>query len=196
MNLNLPRKSLFFTREDHISRSVTIDGVVYWLATDWSTTGYLIISFDITTEEFGEVNLPYSLARTEHFLKFSKLRESLVVIENVVCDRLVYNLWMMEDGVPKSFTKISTFDVNTHYDALIVGFTQRGDPIIRLTDGQLVVYEPHSRQMDNLGFDGAGRVVFGQPYTETLFLHDQPYLTDDTEVVQEKLASLQIGYSL
>ncbi|XP_076900255.1 putative F-box protein At3g16210 [Bidens hawaiensis] len=177
---------LYFSYPEHDDCLIVIGGVVYWLARKAATFENLIISFDITTEEVGEVKLPDSLARPTHYPTISKLRESLVVLQNVEKpNRMVYSLWMMEGGVPNSFTKIFTFYVKTPSEVSLMGFRQRGDPIIRFNSGQFVVYESHSRQIDNLGFDGVGNVSFVQPYTETLFLHDQPNLTIDTEVVQD-----------
>ncbi|KAJ0842860.1 putative F-box domain-containing protein [Helianthus annuus] len=59
---NLPRKSIIFGSGD----GVCVDGVYYWLATDRSTVDAqiraynMIISFNMTSEEFREVNLPDS----------------------------------------------------------------------------------------------------------------------------------------
>ncbi|XP_021970978.1 F-box/kelch-repeat protein At3g23880 isoform X2 [Helianthus annuus] len=62
---NLPRNSIEFDYDN----TVVIYGMLYWLATDRITAdgGFqsynnLIISFDMTSEEFREVNLPDSLA--------------------------------------------------------------------------------------------------------------------------------------
>ncbi|KAJ0435428.1 putative F-box domain-containing protein [Helianthus annuus] len=110
---NLPRKVIrfdFCPLSD--CYSVVMDGVLYWLATDRITfdsrSWNLIISFDMTNEEFGEVNLPNGLAPPldGHYLIVSKLRESLVVLEGVEeANRIVYNVWMLEGDVSKSFTK-------------------------------------------------------------------------------------------
>ncbi|KAI3776471.1 hypothetical protein L1987_46256 [Smallanthus sonchifolius] len=99
---------------------VVIDGFLYWLATDriiTSDDGFmyynLIISFDMISEEFREVNLPNSLAhQSDYKLSISKLRESLVVLER---GEEATSVWMMEDGVPKSFTKLFTFNVNATF---------------------------------------------------------------------------------
>ncbi|XP_076928470.1 putative F-box protein At1g47790 [Bidens hawaiensis] len=55
---NLPYKSLEFT-----DSQVVIDGVIHWQAYDIATRNCRIISFDLTSEEFGEVDLPDALAR-------------------------------------------------------------------------------------------------------------------------------------
>ncbi|KAF5797326.1 putative F-box domain-containing protein [Helianthus annuus] len=56
---NLPYKLLYF-----ISRQVVIVGVIHWAAFDLSVdkAPCKIISFDLTTKEFGEVELPDRLA--------------------------------------------------------------------------------------------------------------------------------------
>ncbi|KAJ0638214.1 putative F-box associated interaction domain-containing protein [Helianthus annuus] len=57
---NLPCKSIVF---DCRQNGVCVDGVCYWLATDRSTVDVvkaynMIVLFDMTHEEFREVNLP------------------------------------------------------------------------------------------------------------------------------------------
>ncbi|XP_076937806.1 F-box/kelch-repeat protein At3g23880-like [Bidens hawaiensis] len=194
LSSNLPTKSVSFHHRDHISYSVVIDGIIYWLASDEIAVGGgyydLIISFDITREEFGEINLPYRLARSGYFLTISKLKESLVVVEGVIePNRVVYNLWMMEGGLSKTFTKLYTFNVNTPNQALM-GF-RSGEPIIQLIEddrGELVVYNPQSNQKNNLGFNGVFHTFSVHPYIETLYLLDRPDSVL-TEVVQDNLAS-------
>ncbi|KAI3776463.1 hypothetical protein L1987_46248 [Smallanthus sonchifolius] len=85
---NLPRKSIHFD-----FGSVVTDGTLYWLATDRVNTpaGFnyyiLIISFDMTSEEFREIYLPDSLAHLlEDNLSIFKLRSSLVVLESYMDD--------------------------------------------------------------------------------------------------------------
>ncbi|XP_076881593.1 F-box protein At2g18780-like, partial [Bidens hawaiensis] len=133
---NLPRVSIRFGY-----LQVAIDGVLYWLATDRITIGggggfrlcNLIISFDMTNEEFKEINLPDTLANQPYYnLSIFKRRESLVVIERgVEEDTPVFYVWMMEDGVSKMFTKLFTIYVNTP-DATINGFKRSGEPVIDL----------------------------------------------------------------
>uniref|UniRef100_A0A251UCU8 Putative F-box associated interaction domain-containing protein n=1 Tax=Helianthus annuus TaxID=4232 RepID=A0A251UCU8_HELAN len=96
---NPPRKlvSFQFDLPDGFC-SVSIDGVIYWLATMDGGSCNLIISYDITSEVFGEVNLPNRLAHSppRHWLSLFKLKESLVVLDNV-CeqDRIAYDVWRM-----------------------------------------------------------------------------------------------------
>ncbi|KAK1408491.1 hypothetical protein QVD17_40319 [Tagetes erecta] len=178
---NLPRKSIIFYGD------VAIDGLLYWHAKDriimdGGFSSYnLIISFDITSEEFREVNLPRSLAHVS-VLYVSKLRESLVVVHSGEEDNNSFiNVWRMEDGVSNLFTKLYTINVDTlnTLDADVNGFRKSGEPIIQISiddlpTSELVVYDPYSKHVDGVGVDGIACHFFVHPYMETLLLLDQP----------------------
>ncbi|KAK1413545.1 hypothetical protein QVD17_35320 [Tagetes erecta] len=208
---NLPRKS---TRFVWICMQVVVDGFMYWRATDRVKTdgGYtsysLIISFDITTEEFGEVNLPDTLAHASVCnFSIANLRESLVVLyRNVETKGSVTSVWMMEDGVSKMFTKRYIIDVNApdvrngrvggFRDTTVSGFRKSGDPIIEVVDdnkqsSELVVYDLRSKRIDYLGVYGIWGASFVYPYMETILLLDQPNLAGYNEMeASEHLDSL------
>ncbi|XP_076955920.1 putative F-box protein At5g62060 [Bidens hawaiensis] len=183
----LPRKSLRFDFLTKTSYSVAIDGFVYWLAIDKMAVCWLIVSFDMTSEEFGEVNLSNRLARSQHKLHMSKLGESLVLLEHVEePDRSVYSVWTMEGG-SGLFTQLYTFNVNTPNNVSLLGYRLRGDAIIEITNNgitEFVVYERLSKRINNLGFR-ASELFSAHPYMETLFLHDHPDLTLNTEALQD-----------
>ncbi|XP_076917921.1 putative F-box protein At1g47790 [Bidens hawaiensis] len=157
-----------------------IDGVIYWLAgglTSEMGSYNLIISFDLTSEEFKEVNLPDSLAQPwgNHNLSISKVRESLVVLaKDVDADCQVF--WMMVDGVPKSFIKL--FDVKyIPYYAQALGLRESGEFILEVHLGfrtSLVTYDPCSKHFNDLGIKGSVWLTYVYPYTETLLLFDHP----------------------
>ncbi|KAK1413542.1 hypothetical protein QVD17_35317 [Tagetes erecta] len=196
---NLPRKSVQFVM---MGNQVVVDGFMYWRGIDRVKTndGYtsysLIISFDITTEEFGEVNLPDSLAHEPfHKLCMANLREFLVVLHrNVETNDPEAVVWMMENGVSKLFTKLFTITVSTPYerlsgsrDASVIGFRKSGQPIIELLDdnlqsSELVVYEIYSKRIDYLDVYGLWGMCFVYPYIETLLLLDQPDLAGYNEM--------------
>ncbi|XP_076915808.1 F-box protein CPR1-like [Bidens hawaiensis] len=108
---------------------VVIDGVIYWVAFGKITDGnfwdaFIIISFDMTSEEFRVVNLPHGL----QLGGMPKLGESLVVYGSQETVNLDYDVWMMCDGDPKSFTKLFTF---THIKGTNeLGFRKSGELII------------------------------------------------------------------
>ncbi|KAF5756786.1 putative F-box domain-containing protein [Helianthus annuus] len=112
---NLPRTSVYVNEES----VVVIYGVLYWLATDKITKdggsryNQLIVSFDMTSEEFKEINLPDSLAY-RFPMSINELRGSLVVLERGVdASNPIFRVWRMEEGAPNSFAKLLTFSRHT-----------------------------------------------------------------------------------
>ncbi|XP_076917671.1 putative F-box protein At3g10430 [Bidens hawaiensis] len=165
---NLPPESIKFRNV-----RVVIDEVMYWLAYD--KIANFIMSFDMTTEDFRQLNLPHSLA---HFPKYSlsmcNLRESLVLLEQHGIEAT--SVWMMKDGIPTSFTKLYTVNASVHGfrnsgGESIILIAKNDSPMIPV--GSFAIYEPYSKQIDNLGvIVAAPSLVF--PYIETLLLLDQP----------------------
>ncbi|XP_076939739.1 F-box protein At4g19940-like [Bidens hawaiensis] len=161
-----------------IMNEVVTDGVIYWVAFGKITTNGnftdVIISFDMTSEEFRVVTLPHGLK----LVGISKLGESLVVYGQDECAvNLDYDVWVMCDGVSKLFTKLFTF---THIKGTSeLGFRMSGKLIIETQEqgdddrGQLAIYEPYSKHVDNLGIDGSLDSFAVCDYMETLLLLDQ-----------------------
>ncbi|KAJ0568611.1 putative F-box domain-containing protein [Helianthus annuus] len=186
---NLPRKSIEYCLEQ-----VFVDQFLYWCATDRVTIDggiqsyNVIISFDITSEKFREINLPDALAHHQPYkLSISKLKESLVVVQS--CGEIndgVFRVWMMEDGVPKSFTKIFTVCTPGTKVLPVPEFRKSGEPIIQTVDDScgaheyvtsLSVCEPRSKLISDLGISGWLCSFSVYSYMETLLLLDQQDLT-------------------
>ncbi|KAJ0680387.1 putative F-box associated interaction domain-containing protein [Helianthus annuus] len=161
MNLLQPHKSS--------NDVVVIDGVIHWVAYDpeFERQNW-IITFDLTSEEFGKVDHPDSLVGFTH-LDISNLKESLVVLHYYIGDAggWVCDIWMMlKNGVLKcSFKKLSSVSV-MHYS--ITGFRKNGQPILG-GDGELEVFEPGSKRMNGLGV--YGYVFKMASYTKSLLLN-------------------------
>ncbi|XP_076958150.1 putative F-box protein At1g32420 [Bidens hawaiensis] len=178
--------SISFRKPDYCDYSVEIDGIIYWLATDRMAVGggssNLIISFDMTTEEFGRVNLPDSLVWSQNVLFLSKQGESQVVLLENFKDpnNEAYGVWTMEGG---EFTHRYTFDITTPDKVFVTGFRQGGETLLEMTDdrvGNIVVYNRDSGRTRNIpGFElgGVGQSFSMQPYKETLLLYDPPSFT-------------------
>ncbi|KAF5764802.1 putative F-box domain-containing protein [Helianthus annuus] len=173
----LPRSNSIYIH----GNQVDIDGCLYWLGND-SVTGagtccHSIVSFDMTSEEFGEVNLPESVTPCV-WLTLYKLKESVAVIEEgLKGDQVVYHVWMMEDGVLKSFKKLLTIS-NHLLDVFIVdvrGFRRTGEPLVELEPylgavRGLAAYEPYSKSIRNVGIIGRKSSYYVCSYMETLLL--------------------------
>ncbi|KAJ0647118.1 putative F-box domain-containing protein [Helianthus annuus] len=192
LNSNLPRNSIVFSSRIEAG-GVCVDGVFYWLATDRSTVDdeieayNMIISFDMTSEEFGEVNLRDSFVYHGPMwdLYIYNLRESLVLVEcSGEVDDPVYNVWMMVDGVPKSFTKLYTIHALDATIFCVHEFRNSGELVMEVDDEwdglSLVVYEPNLRQTRNLGMSlwtNDVDKIYVHSCMETLLLLDQPSST-------------------
>ncbi|KAJ0693691.1 putative F-box domain-containing protein [Helianthus annuus] len=156
---------------------VVVDGCLYWLAIDGCS--YLIVSFDLTSEEFREVNLPDSLAQFRGSLALSlyKLRESLAVIKDgVEANKRVYHVWMMHDD---SFIKLYTINSSHSPDVSILrvcGFRKTGQPLIELSEAHpgstsiLAAYDPYSKSITYIRNDGNYSSYTVHSYMETLLL--------------------------
>ncbi|KAJ0799436.1 putative F-box domain-containing protein [Helianthus annuus] len=163
MNLSQYSSNCFY-------KQVVIDGVIHWVATNLITNNNMIISFDLTSEEFEEVDLPDSLAGSRS-LDISKLNESLLVLDyrgGAVCD-----VWMMsKSDIPKSsFTKLFTVMAPNSFS--IIGFRKNGQLIMdrmrfHRHDRELEVYEHELKHKNGLGIYGSGFSMAS--YTESLLL--------------------------
>ncbi|KAJ0727008.1 putative F-box domain-containing protein [Helianthus annuus] len=181
---NVPSKCFWFG-----GNQVVVGGVAYFLVSDRvdgrDGCGNLIVSFDLTSEELGEVKLPDSLAYTRCNLSVLKLRESLVVIEAGLEElgpeevgrgyyKRVYHIWRMKDGVSKLFEKLFTIDYSPDgSDVDIRSFRKTGEALLEWLAppdfiSTLAAYEPYSKAITNLGING--RFISVYSFTETLFL--------------------------
>ncbi|KAJ0693483.1 hypothetical protein HanPI659440_Chr15g0597661 [Helianthus annuus] len=134
----------------------------------------------MTSEEFREITLPDDLSQTYcNRISMSYLGNSLVVCgydKHAIYRGLC--VWTMRGGVSNSFTKLFTIAPNE--DPILRGFRKSGEPIIAIRGEcefwrRLAVYEPYSKHIDYLGFDGEDYNSFKvYPYMETLFLLNQP----------------------
>ncbi|KAJ9542041.1 hypothetical protein OSB04_028547 [Centaurea solstitialis] len=167
----LPRESIRFD-----DRSQTIIGqFIYWLAYDWidhmndGDGRNLIMSFDLSTNEFKMVDLPDSLAKLRAKLDFSvsSLRDSLAVIEythsgsdsGLTWKQVCTTRRVMDHGDSKAFPKLFTIKVhNTRHVSVAwtLGFRKSGEHIHIL----------------ELGIGGNRHSFSGSLYTESLHLLD------------------------
>nr|XP_043634554.1 putative F-box protein At5g62060 [Erigeron canadensis] len=159
---------------------VAFDGVIYWLASETTTVNgrlrrnNLIMSFDMSSEGFEEVCLPDYLARLIIYdLSIFKRMESVVVLE-MDDTRTYFGVWMMEQGVTKSFTKL--FTVMTPGGSLFCrlrGFMKNGEPIVDHGSDALFAYGSYSEPIKDLGIVGDSESFDVNSYMETLLLIDQ-----------------------
>jgi F-box interacting protein len=169
MNMQLPLKRITFNHNQ-----VVVDGAIHWIAYD-SLTGLfdMIVSFDSTSEEFEQLDLPDSLAHEN--LGIYKFKESLAVVDwdefEMVCD-----VWMMikNGDLKSSFAKLFTVSCEDYH---IIGFRKNGQLVrehISEDDDSLTtleVYDPSTKHISDLGICETYASFFRMPsYTESLLL--------------------------
>nr|XP_043630373.1 F-box protein At3g07870-like [Erigeron canadensis] len=179
---NLPHKSIQFGYYKAV-----VGRFIYWDAVDrinnTDVGASVIMSFDLTSEEFTKVNLPDCLALHNpdtHFSLFN-LRESLAVLVyklNSEFGREDYNVWMMRGhGCTRSFDKLYSINAPIHST---LGFRKSGAPIIEVDNDKedyyrheraLAIYEPKSESISYIGVYGLRRTFYVNSYKETLLLH-------------------------
>ncbi|XP_023768977.1 putative F-box protein At1g32420 [Lactuca sativa] len=177
---------------------VVVDRFIYWCAFDPLTMDKglpnhnVIMSFDITNESFEVVELPDCLRLHPPIqLCISNLRESLVMLEYDSFVKGACGVWMMENGVKKSFRKLFTVEAPYWSRTLLtLGFRKSGQPIMEVenrhdhTFGQseIVAYEPNSECINDLGIYGATGTFCMNSYMETLVLLDRSDCNTKAEV--------------
>ncbi|XP_059663697.1 F-box protein CPR1-like [Cornus florida] len=127
-----------------------VKGAAHWIASEsrsYGRGGFLIVSFHMGDEKFGQIMLLPHANHLNHFLmqsalyfRVAKLQESLALIhitgsrDNTCC------IWGMEEyGVAESWTKLFSIDM-TGFNS-VVGFTREGQILVATRDGYLVAYE-------------------------------------------------------
>ncbi|KAD6455095.1 hypothetical protein E3N88_09801 [Mikania micrantha] len=111
-----------------LNNPVVINGVIHWIVFDLTRKNgeeNRMITFDLTIEEFGEVDLPVQVVGCTH-LDISKLNDSLVVLHYHSSSRGGYgcDIWMMLNPKSSLFTKLYTVKASPH---TIVGFRKNGN---------------------------------------------------------------------
>ncbi|GJV45962.1 hypothetical protein Tco_1430498 [Tanacetum coccineum] len=132
---------------------VVINEFIYWLAYDSIYVDgvhqyyNLIMSFNMISEELTEVYLLQSLTSRKSILFISKLRESLVVVENNPGSNVT--VWILQNCDPKSFTKLFTFNTPNIGNAFV--FRKSGKLLImkknRFKEDEPFAYESNSQQI-------------------------------------------------
>ena len=160
-----------------------INGFIYWDAyhrdKNSKDKSYLVImSFDMTSEEFTQKNLPRTLPlNNSDIMSITKLRESLVVFEYIYMGAY-YDVWMMENGTPNSFKKIFTIEKLDAWIPRRFGFRKNGEIIANMTNCDksveaLFAYELSSKLVIDIGVYGKSYSLYAYSYMETLLLLDR-----------------------
>ncbi|GJW49449.1 F-box domain containing protein [Tanacetum coccineum] len=138
----------------------------------------LIISFDLKSDEFGEVCLPDRLVNTSG-LALSEVYESLGLFEYYNDGDISFcDAWIMKEGVTKSLTKMLSIKApDTWARYRLLELRKNGEVIIENIDDTnssvLEVCEPSSGRTSGVGINGSSGSFRVNSYMETLLLLDE-----------------------
>ncbi|KAH6763992.1 hypothetical protein C2S51_015241 [Perilla frutescens var. frutescens] len=117
-------------------RGVFVSGKLHWMSS--SRAAINIISFNLSTEKFGEVAQPnYSLINRDAVV------EEVSVLRGMLClglrEGIWFDIWVMEEyGVAKSWTKkfgFNSISGSPFHDPWPLYFSENGEIIARVIDG-------------------------------------------------------------
>ncbi|XP_008235755.1 PREDICTED: F-box/kelch-repeat protein At3g23880-like [Prunus mume] len=176
---------------------VFVNGALHWLqlARNWKVNkmDYLVASFDMASELFGETTVPEALqkklyskpGRREWFI--SRYRESIALVK--ICkgrDRWIgcrVEIWVMaEYGVAASWVNLCTVQLQDvwlmpliYKDCGPIGFRTSGEVVLVGGNGRSMLLDPESEQVSEFEIDESNNhLKFMDYFVESLVLFDQP----------------------
>ncbi|CAL5406746.1 unnamed protein product [Camellia sinensis] len=155
---------------------VYINEAVHWIAYDRETNGSfhcsLIVTFNMCDELFRRVFLPDSLAaQCWANLEINVFGESLCVMHHVWSSaNKGYDMWVMEKyGVVESWTKLLAIIDYQESLGPVIGFRKNSE-VLLVSSGNLVSYDPETKEKKNHGIHGIGYLFYVDTYVESLVL--------------------------
>ncbi|PWA42179.1 F-box domain-containing protein [Artemisia annua] len=179
----LPRESIRLKR----SSQAVIGRYIFWVASEKhvqnESTGYcyksfLIMSFDLLSMTFQEVEIPESI-RVHLPIPFSIFAhgDALVVCGNILADvNNVFCVRILEvEGASLTGRILRSFTHQSHCCLRLLGFTKYEEPIVEVdtpfqSEHTLEVYQQWSGQFHNVCIEGDAGTFFMGPYMESLIL--------------------------
>ncbi|KAK8637063.1 hypothetical protein V6N13_064493 [Hibiscus sabdariffa] len=137
-----------------------VNGVYYWWAT--GSSGDLILSFDMVSEKFSTLPLPQTLVGFySHLLDFNALLGAIFYLGKVT--ETSFDLWVMNESWTKQFSIKSVPGVEK-----LLGFWKNGELFIESSDHELVLFDPSTRELKNLGIHASKWSMQITAYVESL----------------------------
>ncbi|XP_071688427.1 F-box/kelch-repeat protein At3g06240-like [Rutidosis leptorrhynchoides] len=177
-NTIMLRKNIDFT---YPYNNVVIDGFIYWFVFERRERINMIVSFNLTNEEFTEIQLSdeiqLSLKWSYHIdSRIFKFKESLAVVLQKAPQE-DFEVWKMEiNGVTRSFTRLFNIEIPDLSVIKLCGFNKNGQLILEMDNHgsrDLVAYEPYTKRINNLVNNGRSGSFMVTSYTESLLLCDR-----------------------
>jgi F-box interacting protein len=146
---------------------------------DYECLEKFVLSFDMSDEVFLETAIPDNV-RSDSFLTLFVLNESIGMVEsiNVGVDEkyfeVTFHIWsLLKVGIKDSWTRLFTIGPFIEFNdslgfPLPLGFWKNDTMFIVKSDGELVLYDPFTKQMTKLQVHGDRESLQLVTYMETL----------------------------
>ncbi|KAJ0628437.1 putative F-box domain-containing protein [Helianthus annuus] len=137
-----------------------------------------------------QIYLPNELAFHDSTgLHVFNLCDSLAVLQEWLMDDII-EVWMMENGDSKSFTKVFTIDKPSYCLSRPLEFRWNGELMMRMENNTgdfegLIAYDPFSEHINDLGIESQCHTLAVTSYTESLILINQLDTVVDDEDDEE-----------
>ncbi|GMI80341.1 CONSTITUTIVE EXPRESSER OF PR GENES 1, CONSTITUTIVE EXPRESSER OF PR GENES 30 [Hibiscus trionum] len=157
-----------------------VNGALHWLGYQTRNNDeyiHAILGFDLSSEDFFEINLPESLIGLcpMDLLIMNYGESSIAFSTDPVLGE--HELWVMKDyGVVESWTKVLTLTLNIQrkWFPVVLGFRKNGQVLLQVDDGEMASLDLSCSKMEPHGVEvGAGLISVCGCYVESLVLLDK-----------------------
>ncbi|KAK9026874.1 hypothetical protein V6N11_066733 [Hibiscus sabdariffa] len=139
-----------------------VNGFYYWLAL--GHYDYAILSFDMVTEKFSTLPLPLPTTSGSYYLDLLGLNGLLgALLPQGEGTEKSFDLWVMNE----SWTKQFTIDYVPGVERAL-GFWKNGELFLESLDHELVLFDPSTRELKNLGIHAYKGTMHISAYVENL----------------------------
>ncbi|KAL4302158.1 hypothetical protein GQ457_10G000230 [Hibiscus cannabinus] len=141
-----------------------INGFYYWLGSGYYDHENYILSFDMVNEKFSTLPLPLPMTSGSYYLDlldFNGLLGALLPLGEGTEES--FDLWVMNGSWTKQFTIDSVPGVES-----ALGFWKNGELFLESSDHELVLFDPSTRELKNLGIHAHMGTMQISAYVESL----------------------------
>ncbi|XP_059653429.1 F-box/kelch-repeat protein At3g06240-like [Cornus florida] len=153
--------------------NVYLNGAIHWVSGGYSRL--FIVSFNLGTEVFSEMELPSSLRyiRQSRRLSVAVFHDSLCVFHTDSWEGKS-SIWLMKQyGVVESWTNLFSLDFGRGGSVKVIGLKRNGE-VLFTNNEEIISVDIKSPKLKYLGIHGEDVASSVNTYTESLVLIDKP----------------------
>ncbi|KAL4301833.1 hypothetical protein GQ457_10G000760 [Hibiscus cannabinus] len=141
-----------------------VNGFYYWLGRGYYDYEKYILSFDMVNEKFSTLPLPLPMTSGSYYLDLLDFNGLLgALLPQGEGTEKSFDLWVMNGSWTKQFTIDSVPGVER-----ALGFWKNGELFLESSDHELVLFDPSTRELKNLGIHAYMGTMHISAYVENL----------------------------